>query len=90
MAARAIVVATADSLRLAGAVRDGLTRAGLTTESVSVAESSDLSAAILRAGRVKPEYAVAVVVGSVEPGLESFVSTVRPRRRRRTAFRHWR
>jgi len=77
MASRAIVVATADSLRLAGVVRDGLMRAGLAAESISVAESSDLSAAILRAGRVKPEYAVAVVVGTVEPGLESFVATVR-------------
>jgi len=51
------------------------------TESVSVADSFDLSAALLRAGRARPSYDAAVVLTAVDPAVESLVVQVRDFRR---------
>jgi len=73
MAMRIIVLFTREA---ATAARDLQSRlAGrAAVETVTVPESSDLSAAVLRAGKVQPPYDAAVCLGLVEPAIEPFVT----------------
>ena len=72
-----LILATSDPVG-AGASRQvsALLASNATADTVTVGESSDLPAGVLRAGKVKPTYDAVIVVGKVERSLETFVYQV--------------
>lgn len=70
--AKALLIYTRDCVSTARDLQSRLS-GRITVESVTAPDSSALSASVLRAGRVLPQYAVCIVVSQVEPALAPFV-----------------
>lgn len=70
--AKALLIYTRDCVSTARDLQSRLS-GRITVESVTAPDSTALSASVLRAGRVIPQYAVCIVVTQVDPGLAPFV-----------------
>jgi hypothetical protein len=74
--ARVLLLSTGDVALMSRSVTSGLAAAGVTSDNTVVADSSDLPAGVLRAGRLKPLYDAVIVLGTVDRTLESYLNQV--------------
>lgn len=73
---RVLVLATEDAASTARMISVGLSAVGIASDTVAVADTADLPAAVVRAGRVKPLYDAAIIVGNIDKSLEFSVTQV--------------